>query len=103
MGARPMTSISTDSMRTESRSSKRSRTTARGITSGAQPPSAWTKRKPTSVPTFGATAQPSEPATNSSKTDEQRRTAAVAVGQWSVNRLPESNPDEIDAETELDR
>ena len=56
-----MTSISCENMRAASRSSKRSRTTARAMTMPAAPPNAWMTRAAANTSIEGATAQSSAP------------------------------------------
>ena len=61
---RPSPASASTTCATDSRSSKWSRTTARGMTSGAQPPRACRKRNAISDSTFHASAQPTDAAMN---------------------------------------
>ena len=63
IGARPVTRMRSEKNRAASRSSKRSRTTARAITMPAHPPSAWAKRQATRASMERAEAQPAEAST----------------------------------------
>ena len=60
IGASPVTSMRSEKKRADSRSSKRSRTTARAITMPAHPPRAWANRQPTRASMERAEAQPAE-------------------------------------------
>ena len=58
MGAAPITSMSDEYMREDSRTSKWSRITAREITSPAQPPRPWMNRATARAVSDAAAAQP---------------------------------------------
>ena len=71
MGASPITSMRSEKTRADSRSSKRSRTTARAMTMPAQPPMDWRKRHAMSPSMERARAQ-AAPASTKRVTPKQR-------------------------------